>query len=202
MYSQERSAFSSFPQSSTASSIRSTQPPSYASFEIIPSEVSSIRTISPPPTSDPAAQYLYYCLYQNGIRLRTTQTYGSSDENRKGGIGRLDIHTLPPPRNIKGLKRCIAHLEGFKATEVEEIFLTNEASETVEDSARLDLSINGPGYDPGIPVHVIILDGAIRASSGDPSRLAVSVRPGPAVLLPPVDSNIPHSQERCLESRR
>ncbi|KAF8314065.1 hypothetical protein DL93DRAFT_2097468 [Clavulina sp. PMI_390] len=180
------------------------QPPSYASFDVITNEASSIRTISPPPSSNLPAQYLlcqaaspgshpslvYYCLYQHGSRLRTTQTYGSSEENRKGGIGRLDIHTLSPPRNVKGLKRCIAHLEGFQATEVEEIFLTSESSEGEEDSARLDLSASAPGYDPNAAIHVTILDGALRAPPGDPSGSAVPTGSRPTVVSPPVDSNI------------
>ncbi|KAF8314062.1 hypothetical protein DL93DRAFT_1107581 [Clavulina sp. PMI_390] len=139
---------------------------------------------------DPEAQYLYYCLYQDGSRLRTIHSYGSIEEDRKGGIGRLDTNLLPPPRNIKGLKRYIARLERFSATEVEAIFLTSESSESEDDSTRLDISANAPGRDSGEPIHAIIFDGAVRPPSGDPSRSTGSVGSHSGAVLPAAAPNL------------
>ncbi|KAF8314063.1 hypothetical protein DL93DRAFT_2155938 [Clavulina sp. PMI_390] len=190
MFSQSRSPLSSFPQSSTASIPLSTQPPSYASFQVTPSENSSIRTVSPLPTGDLEAQYLYYCLHQDGGRIHTNQSYGSSDESLNGDIGRLNTNALSPPRNIKGLKRYIARLEGFSGADIEEIFLTNEANEGEPDATRLDLSPNAPGRDPTTPIHVTLLDNAARAPSGKHSGSTEPSGSSSAVALPPAASNI------------
>ncbi|KAF8309624.1 hypothetical protein DL93DRAFT_2158224 [Clavulina sp. PMI_390] len=190
-------------------SVPSSPRPSSNPFDLVSGDIVSARMVSPSLPRQVSQYYLhefavYYCLYQDGGPLPSYRMLGATDDEETMHLGRLPIAGLPPPRDIRCLKRYIARLEGFSAEQVEAIFLHSESVESEEDTARLSLSAGSPGYDPEHPIHGIIVDGAHRSAPVQPTlirpltssdaqpQLPPSRLPTPTLLNTVIHNNVLH----------
>ncbi|KAF8307859.1 hypothetical protein DL93DRAFT_1974042 [Clavulina sp. PMI_390] len=128
----------------------SSRPPSYIAKDNIHRERRERRR----------ATYVYYRVYQDDAPRPST--LGSA---RKGsnGHGAIYVEDLPPACTVKSLKRSIAREEGFKATEIHQLYLSHSDNIVVDDGALFELSMGSPGSDVNKPIRVVLLDDVSHA---------------------------------------
>jgi hypothetical protein len=121
---------------------------------------------------------VYYCAYaEDGAIL--SKTSATPDDPF---LGRVTARSVPPPHNVKSLKRCLARFENIHDRTSTTLFLTPYSQSPMDDSGKVTiLNPTGPGSTPQEPLALVVkLSDSERNAleSGESSGLASPLEPG------------------------
>ena len=70
-------------------------------------------------------------------------------------LARIKVRSVPPPRTVKTIKRCISTVENIKDSESTSLFLTPYSQSSMGDADKVILNGNGLGSTPREPLALV-----------------------------------------------
>ena len=95
---------------------------------------------------------VYYRIYAEDGAIPSNTPVSPSDPF----LGRIKVRSVPPPRTVKAVKRCIAKLENIKDRGSTNFFLTSYNQSSMDDADKLTfLNGTGPGSTAQEPLALV-----------------------------------------------
>ncbi|KAF8293612.1 hypothetical protein DL93DRAFT_2234335 [Clavulina sp. PMI_390] len=115
------------------------------------------------------SEHVYYQLFQRGSALPTRQAaqQAPSSKSTIGSVARLNI---APPQTVGSLQQCIAHLEGFEASDVAGVYEMNSLQSLPSSSLLAPSKGKALGKSAKDPISLIFHDQAARKAGIVASR--------------------------------
>ncbi|KAJ6461843.1 hypothetical protein C8R47DRAFT_1159088 [Mycena vitilis] len=130
----------------------SNPPPDYDSHKVDDSPKDKDSTTSP------AGPYVYYRVYTKDGAIPSKSAFNPSDPF----VGRIAARSVPPPRSVAAVKRCITHAEAISDPEGHRtnLYQNVAAKDRMAEAARVNIAgdTNNPGNNPETPFLLVLID--------------------------------------------
>ena len=133
-----------------------------------------------PPISFVCILLVYYRIYSDDGAIPSKSPVDHDDPF----LGRIKARSVPPPRNVKAVKRIIENVENIKHRERTRLFLTPYSKSALDDADKITmLNGTGPGSKPQEALAFVskMSDSERTALESDGRGLASTEKPRPDI---------------------
>jgi len=102
-------------------------------------------------STTPEIRYLYYLLYANDYEMESKVAI----DPERPSLGRIRADSVPPPRNLASIKRCISRVERTPALAYADLFADTSSDTPLNESHISILRTDGPGLSPDEPMAIV-----------------------------------------------
>jgi len=110
-----------------------------------------LASTAEPDTTTPEIQYLYYLLYANDCEMASKVAIDPEEPS----LGRIRADSIPPPRSLASIKRCISRVERTPELAHADLFADISCDAPLKEGHISILLTDGPGLSPNKPMAIV-----------------------------------------------